>query len=76
MIEAGTTISWIHPQTNEVYYFPVKEAEHHGCGHWTITLQDGRKTEIWEYELAPDEPYEITEDQVNVGIDPNLYVGD
>lgn len=65
MIEAGTTIKWTHPDSGEIYFFPVKEAEHHGNGHWTITLKDDRQIEIWEYELCSDDPVEITESQIN-----------
>lgn len=65
MIKAGTTIKWTHPDNGEHYLFPVKDAEDHGRGHWTITLNDNRKLEIWEYEICADDPVKITEDQIN-----------
>lgn len=66
-IEPGTTIKWKHPDTGEFYFFPVKAAEELGGGEWTITLNDNRKFDIWEYELCSDGPLVISESQINPG---------
>lgn len=75
MIEAGKTIKWIHPDNGEEYYFTVAEAEHHGCGHWTITLKDGRSVDVWEYDLDDDHPFKVTEEQINPPDEPETRYG-